>query len=211
MTIEISPVFLLDMRNGHPAVAELWDGITEEQLADWEAEWTPVLLDALQRLHRAGVPRKFWPQSRHWDWRRKTQALQGMLARPGFCVMCEGVTQGMMLVDAVTRRVRHEENRGRNLVYIDFLENAPWNRRELTDQPRFRGVGSILLRAAIELSKASEFKGRIGLHSLPQSNDFYANKIGMTDFGIDKEYENLRYFEMTAAQAESFIERGNQS
>ena len=52
------------------------------------------------------------------------------------------------------------------------------------------------------------FKGRIGLHSLPQSNNFYANKVGMTDMGQDEEYQNLRYFEMTPEQAEAFIEKG---
>ena len=55
------------------------------------------------------------------------------------------------------------------------------------------------------------FKGRIGLHALPQSEGFYASKIGMTDMGKDPGYHDLRYFEMTAEQAENFIQKGSQS
>jgi hypothetical protein len=211
MTVVISPIFLFDVAKGQPEAAELWDAITEKQLADWEGEWLPELFKALQRLKRAGIERRRWPQSRHWDWRRKTEALQGMLANPGFSVVCQGLTQGMMLVDTTTKRCRLENQTGKNLVYVMFVENAPWNRKELCDPPRYRGVGTILMRAAIELSKHDEFKGRIGLHSLPQANGFYANVCGMTDLGGDQNYEGLRYFEMTPEQAEAFIAKGGKS
>ena len=92
---------------------------------------------------------------------------------------------------------------------VEFVDAAPCNRSDIIRQPpRFSGCGSILIRAAIEFSKLEGYKGRIGLHSLPQSNSFYANKIGMTDLGPDPDYQNLRYFEMTPAQAEAFIKEG---
>jgi hypothetical protein len=209
VTVEISPVHLLSVALDAPEPAELIHAITERQLADWEAEWMPELFAALQRLHRAGVQRAHWPQSRHWDWRTKAKQLQGLLAHPAFSVVCGGVTQGMMILDTTTKRCRIEEQRGKNLVYVEFVENAPWNRRELSDPPRYRGVGSILIRAAIALSQHEEFRGRIGLHSLPQANGFYANTCGMTDLGADPEYQGLRYFEMTPEQAEAFIGKGN--
>lgn len=49
---------------------------------------------------------------------------------------------------------------------------------------------------------------RIGLHSLPQANSFYANACGMTDLGQDATYENLRYFELDSDSARRFIEKG---
>ena len=113
-----------------------------------------------------------------------------------------------MFADLVSKRCRLPEQKGRHLVYVDFVENAPWNRPELRNPPLYRGVGTILIRAAIELSKSEEFKGRIGLHSLPQANAFYANTIGMTDLGQDRDYQGLRYFEMTAEHAEAFIKKG---
>jgi hypothetical protein len=211
MTVNVSPIFLFSPQSGQSEPAELWDAITEKQLTDWEGEWVPELFQALQRLKRAGVERRHWPQSRHWDWRRKTEALQGMLANPGFSIVCGGVTQGMMLVDTAMERCRLDSQKGKNLVYVSFVETAPWNRKELVDPPRYRGVGPILIRAAIELSKAEEFKGRIGLHSLPQANSFYANVCGMTDLGPDSKEQGLRYFEMTPEQAEAYIEKGGKT
>ena len=81
---------------------------------------------------------------------------------------------------------------------------------ELFSPPRYRGVGSILIRAAVALREELEFHGRIGLHSLPQSNGFYANTCGMTDLGADPDHESLRYFEMTPEQARAFIAKGKQ-
>ena len=54
MTVTISPAFLFSPESGQAEAAELWDAITEKQLADWEGEWLPELFKALQRLSRAG-------------------------------------------------------------------------------------------------------------------------------------------------------------
>jgi hypothetical protein len=210
MTVDISPVFLLDAETSSIQEAELWDIIAEKQLEDWEGEWLPELFKFLQKMRRAGIERRHWPQSRHWDWRAKTESLQGMLAQPGFAIVCNGMTQGMMIADTTTKRCKIHNQKGKNLVYVDYIENAPWNRPEFTNNdPKYRGVGSILIRAAIALSEELGFKGRIGLHSLPQANGFYANTCGMSDLGIDSDYQDLRYFEMTSAQAEAFIAKGN--
>ena len=211
MTMTISRVYLFNVEHGEPEEAELWDEITEQQLADWEGEWLPELFKAMQRLRRAGVERRHWPQSRHWNWRKKTETFQGMLALPGFSIVCDGLTQGLMLVETTMKRCRIDSQRDRHLVHVEFVENAPWNRQELFDPPRYRGVGSILIRAAIALSEDLEFHGRIGLHSLPQANGFYANTCGMTDLGIDPDYEGLRYFEMTPEQARAFITKGDRT
>lgn len=208
MTV-VSPAFLYEVKSGSAVDAELWDCITEKQLMDWEVEWMPALHNAVKRLHQAGVEKRYWPQSRHWNWRQKAAVMQNLLANPGFSVMCGGMTQGMMFVDLAAHRCELPEQAGKHLVYVDFLENAPWNRKELLfDPPSYRGVGSLLMRAAIELSKAEGFKGRLGLHALPQAEKWYAGSCGMTDMGVDKNKDGLRYFEMTVAQAEAFIAKG---
>jgi len=99
MTVEISPIVLLNTARGEPEAAELWDAITDAQLADWEAEWVPETFKAVQKLHRRGVERHKWPQSRHWDWRAKVTELKGLLGAQGFSIMCGGMTQGMMTLD----------------------------------------------------------------------------------------------------------------
>ena len=208
MTVEITEVHLLNVASGEPVAAELWDAINEEQLADWEGEWVPELFRAMQRLRRADVERAHWPQSRHWDWRKKVGVLHRMQANPGFSIVCNGLTQGMMIVDTVKHRGRLNSQNGQHLVYVEFVENAPWNRPELFDPPRYRGVGSILIRAAVVLSEELEFNGRIGLHSLPQANGFYASTCGMTDLGSDPDHDGLRYFEMSPENAQAFIAKG---
>ena len=205
----VSPIALTHVDSRELIDAELWDAITEKNLADWEAKWTPELLRLLEALYDNGVERALWPQSRHWDWRQKTQAIEKRLDQQCFAIVCDGMTQAMMITE-LTKRARLKRQKNDHLVYVDFVEAAPWNRREiLGEPPRYSGCGSILIRAAIEYSKLEGFKGRIGLHSLPQANDFYANKLGMTDMGQDPDYQNLRYFEMTPEQAEAFIKEGD--
>ena len=172
MTVAPTEVYLYHVARGEPEAAELWHAITERQLADWEGEWMPELFKAMQRLRRAGVEQRHWPQSRHWNWRKKVAMLRGMLANPGFSIVCDDMTQGMMIVDMVKYRGRINAQNGQHLVYVEFVESAPWNRAELLDPPRYRGVGSILVRAAVTLSEEAKFQGRIGLHSLPQANGF---------------------------------------
>lgn len=206
---EVSPVSLFSQATEELVDAELWDAITDKNLADWEAEWKPELEKLLKALNKKGIERQFWPQSRHWNWRDKMEAIEGRLSNQSFAIVCDGVTQALMITD-LTKRARIESQKDDHLVFVEYLEVAPWNRKELVGlPPRYSGAGSLLVLAAIELSKAEGYKGRIGLHSLPQANDFYANKAGMTDLGPDPAYKNrMRYFEMTPEQAAAFIAKG---
>jgi hypothetical protein len=203
MTVTVSPVYLLDVQADAAVEAELHDAIQEPQLAHWESLWLPALYEAILRLRAAGVPPQEWPQSAHWNWRAKHEQISQLLAHRTFSVMCGGETQGLMAVN-LTKAARLDSQKGKPLVYVEYVENAPWNRPELYSPTRYRGVGSILIRAAIQVSIGEEFKGRIGLHSLPQADRFYQRTCGMTDLGPDPAYHNLRYFEMTPEQAEAF-------
>jgi hypothetical protein len=109
-----------------------------------------------------------------------------------------------------TKRCRLAEQVNKHLVYIDFLEAAPWNRKGGGSLPKYKGVGSVLVAAAIKLSMDEGNHGRIGLHSLPQADSFYQAVCRMTDLGPDPLYPKfpLRYFEMTEKQAASFLQHG---
>jgi hypothetical protein len=76
----------------------------------------------------------------------------------------------------------------------------------LVGTPRYGLVGRVLIATAVQLSLAEGFRGRIGLHALPQADSFYAMKCGMTDLGKDANKQGLRYFEMTPVQAAAFLE-----
>lgn len=205
---DVSEIVLLQRETNELVPAELWDAITDKNLADWEHAWTPELLQRLLVLAKQGVAQKHWPQSFHWNWRDKAQSIKGLLDRQCFSVVCDDMTQAMMITD-LSRRAQLESQKTDHLVYVDYVEAAPWNRSELSGvAPRYSMCGSVLINAAIQYSIMEGFKGRIGLHSLPQANGFYANHVGMTDLGLDADAHNLRYFEMTPEQAEEFIKKG---
>lgn len=197
---------LLDRHTGDVVDATLVDGITEAHLEDVEKIWMPAMLAGLQRLAAAGIPRRSWPQSHHWNWREKVEQVREILAYRGFALELDGRTQGLMQVKT-TEVCRLQSQRGKPLVYVDYLETAPWNQRELVEQPRFGGIGTVMLAAAITLSREEGFFGRIGLHSLPQSEKFYADACGMTNLGSDLSKQGLPYFEMTPEQATAFLEK----
>jgi hypothetical protein len=198
------PLILRD--TGAEVEAELRDKIEESNLRDWDTKWKPMIDATQKRLKAQSIPRDKWPEDSHWSWRDKMASMRGLLSGATFCIECDGATQGMMAVNTAKQRALIEEQKGQHLVYVEYLEVAPWNRLVHVAKPRFRAVGSILMYAAVEYSRHESFKGRLGLHSLPQADEFY-RKCGMTDLGPDSKYHNLRYFEMTSAQADKFTER----
>jgi hypothetical protein len=204
MTVEVSTIYLLDVATGGSVEAELRDAIEQAQIDDWAGKWLPAVVAKIQELVSNRVPRSQWPQSLHWDWAQKTARVQGLLAFRGFSIVAQGVTQGLAQVN-LTKSAREPSQAGKPLVYVEYLEVAPWNRPELGAASRLRGLGSSLMTAAIVLSAEEGFKGRVGLHSLPHADDFYC-RCGMTDLGPDAAYQNLRYFEMTAEQARAFLD-----
>ena len=127
------------------------------------------------------------------------------MASAGSAIVAGGHTQGLAQLD-LRKASREPSQFGKPLVYIHYLEVAPWNWTEFGGTPRFRGTGLALMMAAAATSIETGFKGRLGLHSLPQADSYY-RKIGMTDLGRDPIYQNLRYFEMTSEQARTLLEQ----
>lgn len=204
MTVQISPIYLSDGASSAAVAAELRDAIEDAQLVDWQLRWQPALMDILVELHKRGVPRDKWPQSSHWNWASKIAQVKGLLAFRGFCILCQGETQGLMRVD-LNKFAQLPAQKGKPLVYVDYLEAAPWNRPDIGQAVRFKGVGTALITAAVLLSLEEDFKGRIGLHSLPQADGYYQNRCGMSNLGPDPSCQSLTYFEMTPEQAEAFL------
>src|SRR4029077_17093712 len=124
-----------------------------------------------------------------------------IMGRDTFAVECAGETQGLMLVDVGFARLPVQH--GLELVYVELLATAPWNRLKLHPGARYKGVGRVLIGTAISLSVELGFNGRIGLHSLPQSEPYYRS-VGFTDLGYDLP-KKINYFEMTEADAAAFV------
>jgi hypothetical protein len=192
---------LIDPGSADLVKAELVDELSKDDLIRAHLDWAPVRLAALQRLHEAKRP---WPEHWHWDWSKKADMLD-LLAYRCMGIERDGRMQGLMMLSTIAVKGRLRVQEGKAALYIEFLESAPWNLRDLVEAPQFIGVGIRLLEAAIALSADEGFGGRIALHSLPQSDDFYRKY--MTDLGPDSsQSQGLRYFEMSAEQMHNFLE-----
>ena len=174
-------------------------GFPPDRLADVEQVWGPARDGLARTAAAAGSPL----ENAHWDWRNKVRYY-----RPGWhCLVAiefEGDVQGLMAVETRLRRSRLAADRW--VVYVDFLEVAPWNRRLATIQePRFGGVGTLLLGEAVRMSMGPSANGRVGLHSLPLAEGFYAGHCGMTSRGPDPGYHGLVYFEYSEGTAAEWL------
>lgn len=201
---------LLEVATRNLVPAELAIPISEKQLSDWKTHWYAENQIRIQQLIKANVPRAEWPQSLHWEWDNKLNGLAKLLTKQSFAITCQDLTQGLMLVDlSSTIRARLPKQKGKDIVYVEYLEVAPWNWKDARFAPPvYSLIGSHLMAAAIEFSIQQDFKGRIGLHSLPQSVPFY-ERIGMTNLGImDSKYPKLPYFEFSEESAQNYIEKG---
>ncbi len=190
--MEDQVTILTDGTTGLPVVADLRARLSAEVVVATEAVW--------KSLRPADA------EHSHWDWALKT----GRLAIPGARIMgveCRRVIEGMSFVIELGKFARLRPAVGQPLVYVDIVEAAPWNRRGFDPVPRYQGVGPTLVRGAVGLRLFLGYGGRIGLHSLAQSERFYERACEMHPLGPDPRYYGLVYFEFTAERAVQFLER----
>lgn len=201
------PIEVFAMAKQEWVAGTLFFGIAEHNLQHYEQKWLPELLkrrrEAVKFL-KAGQKIGMVEDS-HWDWAKKM--LREHRAPLGFrscAVEVESETEGLMQVELATHRSR--ANKNLNLAYVDYVSIAPWNRPWPEQTPRFKAIGSILLREAIRASMDEGFRGRIGLHALPGAVTWYRDKLKMKAFGADLDYQGLHYFEFTEEQAKRFTD-----
>jgi hypothetical protein len=145
-------------------------------------------------LERLGIP------DEHWVWREKA-AIAPALRRALYSLLSGPHVEAiMMLLFGRTSRLAPE---GEELIYVDYLAVAPWNRRAIQNPERLRGTGSLLMGAAVEVSRMNNMGGRCALHSIPSAEGFY-RRIGMQEFGADPSYHDFVYFEFDANGARTF-------
>jgi hypothetical protein len=145
----------------------------------------------------------FGIQDQHWDWRQKSAAAASSNGSILSLLNGAEVEAAMVLQFGKTSR---ESGGLLPIVYVDFLAVAPWNRKQIQDPPRFKHLGTVMLGHAVATSISAGLDGRCGLHSLPQSVGFY-RQFGMTDYGADAGYDSLTYFEISAENAKTFVEK----
>jgi len=203
------PVEIIDGATGALIEAELFDDVTVNHFIEAHAEWQPYTQKA-GALLKANGRMQLFPQHYGWDWRRKAQHLQS-IASHFYGIRHAGKLQGLMKLDMVGNYsvARHPSQQGKTLIYVDYLEAAPWNVKNIAvaynEKPRYRGIGTTLMEAAVRKSMDEGFKGRLALHSLPLAEPFYQNVCEMIPVGKDPGKQDLLWFEYTSDQATKFL------
>ncbi|WP_186044437.1 GNAT family N-acetyltransferase [Burkholderia gladioli] len=147
---------------------------------------------------RAEVLESIQIDDSHWEWLKKAIAYRTD-EYVWLFLIADDVPQGACLI----YHPKKSEIETGDIFYIEYIASAPWNRKNPMSPRRFSGVGSLLIKAAMEYA-TKELKLRQGfsLHALPRAVSFY-EKIGMKSFAaLDK--EPLKYFEMPQAIATEF-------
>jgi hypothetical protein len=194
-----SPVYLVDGVTREPVEATVYRELPASVLDEVEAAWGPSRREGARRLVQAGRGREVGHG--HWDWRNKTGRVSTRYYNL-IGVECGSHWQGLMAIPRASRASRLDQAA---IVYVDYLETAPWNFRPFRSPPQYSAVGSLLLAEAVRISRELGHAGRIGLHALEEAESFYENKIGMTRVGQDPNYGYLVYFEFTEAAVVRFL------
>lgn len=189
----LGTVLLRNRASGQDDPAQLFRELDDKNIEDFDRLWRPM-------LQSKGT------SDSHWKWAEKARAAARLTQYETFAVECGGKTQGLIFVNLM-KYARIAEQHGRELVYVELIATAPWNRPRLVAMPEYKGIGRVLIATAISLSADLGFRGRIGLHSLPDSESWYRDVAGFTDLGVE-EAKKMRYFEMTEAQVAAFLDDG---
>ena len=164
---------VVDRETNQPTDLDLWSPVAERHKEHFLKQWRPIFDRHLDELRAKGgnideAVQLRMIQDAHWKWASKADAIKGRLDWVSFALEGQGVAQGLMFAQTAGFS-KEPTQQGMPFVKVVLLASAPWNRSALVAVPRFKGIGRILLGAAISLSFHEEFAGRVGLHSLPQA------------------------------------------
>lgn len=196
-------VVLREVATGTYRDAELVERVDSMSARKAEDAWLTYIAAARATAAAIGKVIPKLPHE-HWQWHEKVKLTERLLPYPTFGIECEAQMQGMMLLETDGHFARLSTGGRAPLVYVNLVASAPWNLGIVTSEPKFHGVGSTLLAAAIQASVDLGFKGRVGLHSLPTSESWY-DKHGIACFGADTSKQGLKYYEVTPECARDFL------
>ena len=192
---------IYDNRQGLYVNASLLENVDLVRIAQTSLDWKNERKIIKATKSAAGLS---FPEHSHWDWELKArQAEMFSSFQTLFVLECEREIQGMMIVDFATFLAKLPPDREKPILYISYIESAPCN---LYEEPRrYLGIGYTLYRTAIQYSLHKQCEGRVGLHALPQAEEFYLERCKMTPLDKEPSHQNLRYFESTQEQSRLFL------
>lgn len=140
----------------------------------------------------------------HWHWRKIVGRNKAKLIWEALAVQSgSGAIEGAMAyrIDA-----KSQLQPGKGAVYVDRIATAPRNRPWVLEPPKYRGIGSVLLLAAVRHSYLLGLEGRVWLTSLPseRTRKFYRERGFEVIF---EDADGMIDFELPAAVAGEWLER----
>jgi len=82
-----------------------------------------------------------WPQTWQWNWIEKVAAKRDIDGCRWLSIVANGQAQGLAQLD-LRKTCRDPGQFGEPLIYVQYLEVAPWNWRVPGGIPRILGVGT---------------------------------------------------------------------
>jgi hypothetical protein len=183
--------------------AQIFQELDQKNFDDFAKLWKPLLDKRRAEFPSWAAAAAGDAQDSHWEWMDKALAARRSMVQDTFAIECGAETQGLMLIEA-PRFGKLKEHQGREIVYVELAATAPWNRKKLVPDAKYKGVGTMLFATAISYSHDLGSKRRLGLHSLPQPESWYRDVAGFSDLGFDAA-KRMQYFEVTEDQAAAFL------
>lgn len=140
----------------------------------------------------------------HWLWRKIVGLNHAKLTWEALAVQsASGSVEG-----AITYRIdaQSQLQPGEGAVYVDRFAAAPRNRPWVVDPPKYQGIGSVLLLAAVRHSYLLGLGGRVWLTSLPseRTRKFYRDRGFEVIF---EDSDGMIDFELPTAAAEQWLKK----
>lgn len=184
-------VSLFNRRSREMVTAEI-TAMTDRDVKLLNATWMPAFQNRYERQERDEDFLMWNTGKGYLDLVFHREELQS------FSLIAGEIVQGVLLLESVPLMSRLEPDR--SLVYVRYLATAPWNRPGKIGAGWFRGVGQRLMTHAVQVSRDMGCDGRLGLHSLRGSDEFY-EKLGLHNLGLDAARRGLNYFERRSETA----------
>jgi hypothetical protein len=173
-------------------------GLNMNSAAACEQLWTQFKLEILDYIEKQNyseeelskVMSDIQTEDYHWNWVVKSHVCSAA-EYEWFFLFADNKPQGVCLIYHPKKSVLHVND----IFYVEFVAVAPWNRGNPFQSKIFGGVGTTLIKCALNYAvKVLGLHQGFSLHSLPQACDYYI-KIGMLNDKSNNK-EGLEYFEM---------------
>jgi hypothetical protein len=181
---------------------DVGEGLTTTEVIEVDEQWEGPMLSLVAELTNTGVNSSNLPVSWGWSWENILKTEQ----QPEWRVI--GIRyadkwQGIAIIDTFSHPIVSDGDDALG-VYLAYIATAPWNLgyylQQVDKVPLFDDVGHVLLSLAVRKSIEKGLEGRLVLHAVAGSEEFY-RKCGITELGPEEMHPSrcIR-FEVSADQ-----------